>query len=106
MLSKCIRYRPTTWTATARSETLWAQVPREGASTADSGVSGRRPFTEADVEVTSSAFQFETAAGLESDVAPDAGPVRDFGEQTLPYAFDGILKAHAEWVLKSCVQRI
>ena len=43
---------------------------------------------EADTELTSSASQFETAAGLESDVTL----ARDFGEQTLPYVPDGILQ--------------
>ena len=44
---------------------------------------------EADIEVTSSASQFEVAAGLGREGTPEVGLVRDSGEQAKPYAPDG-----------------
>ena len=71
---------------------ILAEDPADEAPTEASGVAGQPPVMEADTEVTSSASQFEAAAGLESDVTPDDGLVRDFGEQTLPYVPDGIFQ--------------
>ena len=66
-----------------------AEVPADQAPTEASGVSGRRPVTEADIEVTSSVSQFEVAAGLGREGALEVGLVRDSGEQAKPYAPDG-----------------